>query len=200
MSMLRLLIAIMWLAGLVPGMAQATDADTFVAASRSQQAVLLGEWATTPDPARLPLLQALQQENLYVDAKKHAFTRHNGRYDTLGSAATPQGQPKAVRLTNRLRIAAATALATHQLISDNVTDRLAAAKLLQRDAQPAMLGFMQQRLNAEQNEAIRQALNLAIARLQLSSPQAEVRRQAVTALGEADDAGAQALLMPYTQA
>ncbi|MEB7499690.1 urea ABC transporter permease subunit UrtB [Leclercia pneumoniae] len=200
MSMLRLLIAIMWLAGLVPGMAQATDADTFVAASRSQQAVLLGEWATTPDPARLPLLQALQQENLYGDAKKHAFTRHNGRYDTLGSAATPQGQPKAVRLTNRLRIAAATALATHQLISDNVTYRLAAAKLLQRDAQPAMLGFMQQRLNAEQNEAIRQALNLAIARLQLSSPQAEVRRQAVTALGEADDAGAQALLTPYTQA
>ena len=80
MNAIRMMIAIVWLTGLLPGMAQASDADRFVAASRSQQAVLLGEWATTPDPARLPLLQALQQENLYVDAKKHAFTRNNGRY------------------------------------------------------------------------------------------------------------------------
>jgi urea transport system permease protein len=164
MSMLRILFAIVWLAGLLPGMAQATDADRFVAASRSQQAVLLEQWGAAPDSARVPLLLALQKENLYVDAGKHAFSRTGENYAALGAAEVPEGQAKAVRLTNRLRIAAATALATHQLVSDNVTLRLAAAKQLQRDAQPTMLAFMQQRLMAEQSDDVRQALNQAIAR------------------------------------
>ena len=200
MSMLRILFAIVWLAGLLPGMAQAADADTFVAAGRGQQALLLEQWAGAPDPARLPLLQALQQENLYADAGKHAFTRTGETYAALGTAAAPQGQVKAVRLTNRLRVAAATALATHQLVSDNVTQRLAAARLLQRDARPDMQAVMQQRLLAEQDDEVRQALGQALARLQLASPQAEVRRQAVTLLGEAGDAEIQALLQPFTQA
>jgi urea transport system permease protein len=200
MSMLRILFAIVWLAGLLPGMAQATDADRFVAASRSQQAVLLEQWGAAPDSARVPLLLALQKENLYVDAGKHAFSRTGENYAALGAAEVPEGQAKAVRLTNRLRIAAATALATHQLVSDNVTLRLAAAKQLQRDAQPTMLAFMQQRLMAEQSDDVRQALNQAIARLQLTSPQPDVRRQAVILLADADDADVQALLMPYTLA
>ena len=200
MSMLRILFAIVWLAGLLPGMAQATDADRFVAASRSQQAVLLEQWAAAPDSARVPLLLALQKENLYVDAGKHAFSRNGESYSGLGATDTPEGQVKAVRLTNRLRIAAATALATHQLVSDNVTQRFAAAKQLQRDAQPTMLAFMQQRLMAEQSDDVRQALNQAIARLQLTSPQADVRRQAVILLADADDADVQALLTPYTLA
>jgi len=200
MSMLRILFAIVWLAGLLPGMAQAADADTFVAAGRGQQATLLEQWAGAPDPARLPLLQALQQENLYADAGKHAFTRTGETYAALGAAAAPQGQVKAVRLTNRLRVAAATALATHQLVSDNVTQRLAAARLLQRDARPDMQAVMQQRLLAEQDDEVRQALGQALARLQLANPQAEVRRQAVTLLGEAGDAEVQALLQPFTLA
>ena len=118
MNVMRMIFALVWLAGLLPGMAQATDADEFVAASRSQQAVMLEQWAAAPDPARLALLQALQQENVFVDTNKHAFARENGALTTLGEAAQPQGATKAVRLTNRLRVLAATALATHQLTGD----------------------------------------------------------------------------------
>ncbi len=92
MSMLRILFALVWLAGLLPGMAQAADADTFVAASRSQQALLLEQWAGAPDPARLPLLQSLQQENLYVDAGKHAFARSGETYTALGASPAPRGR------------------------------------------------------------------------------------------------------------
>ncbi len=53
MNVMRTIFALVWLAGLLPGMAQATDADKFVAASRSQQAVMLEQWAAAPDPARL---------------------------------------------------------------------------------------------------------------------------------------------------
>ena len=47
--------------GLLPGFVQASDADAFVAASRTVQAQLLEQWAATPDPQRLPLLTALSR-------------------------------------------------------------------------------------------------------------------------------------------
>ncbi len=59
---------------------------------------------------------------------------------------------------------------------------------------------MQQRLKVEQDDGVRQALGQGLARLQLASPQAEERRQAVTLLAASDDADVQALLLPFTQA
>ena len=146
MNAMRMIIAIVWLTGLLPGMAQASDADNFVAANRSQQAAMLTQWATSPEVARLPLLQALQNENLFIDSQKHAFVRSNGEMVALGASTVATGPTKAVRLTNRLRVLAATAIATHQLVSDSVTERRAAARQLQRDAQPGMLGFLQTRV------------------------------------------------------
>ncbi|WP_285131592.1 urea ABC transporter permease subunit UrtB [Leclercia adecarboxylata] len=198
MNVMRMIFALVWLAGLLPGMAQATDADNFVAASRSQQAVMLEQWAAAPDPARLALLRALQQENVFIDTNKQAFTRENGALTALGEAAQPEGATKAVRLTNRLRVLAATALATHQLAGDSVTERLAAAKQLQRDPQPQMLPFLQRQLASENDDAVRQVLSLAVASLQLTSIQPAVRQQAVTLLGESSDPEVQARLLPYT--
>ena len=200
MNLIRTLVALVWLTGLLPGMAQASDADRFVAASRSQQAELLTQWAASPDAARLPLLQALQKENLYVDAQKHAFAQRNGDVIPLGESQAAAGPTRAVRLTNRLRVLAATAIATHQLVSDSVTERRAAARQLQRDAQPAMLAFLETRLKDESDAVARQALLLAVANLQLASPQAEVRRRAVERLGQSDDPDVESRLTPFTQA
>ncbi|MEN3935321.1 urea ABC transporter permease subunit UrtB, partial [Enterobacter hormaechei subsp. hoffmannii] len=165
MNAIRMMIAIVWLTGLLPGMAQASDADDFVAASRSQQTAMLIRWAATPEPARLPLLKALQQENLYTDSQKKAFTRIDGEMVALGAAKSAEGTTKAVRLTNRLRVLTVTALATHQLVSDSVTERRHAARQLQRDAQPDMLGFLQQRASSETDDVTRHSLMLALANL-----------------------------------
>lgn len=200
MNMMRIIVAMVWLAGLLPGMAQASDADAFVAASRSQQASLLEQWAVSPKPERLPLLKALQKENLFVDTQKHAFTHLNDTMVALGENVQAQGEPKAVRLTNRLRVLSSTALATHQLVSDSVTERRAAATLLQRDATPEMLSLLQQRLVAEKDDSVRPLLEAALANLLLASPQPEVRLQAVELLGHSSDPETQARLMPYTQA
>ena len=200
MNAIRMMIAIVWLTGLLPGMAQASDADDFVAASRSQQTAMLTRWAATPEPARLPLLKALQQENLYTDSQKKAFTRIDGEMVALGAAKSAEGTTKAVRLTNRLRVLTVTALATHQLVSDSVTERRHAARQLQRDAQPDMLGFLQQRANRETDDVTRQSLRLALANLQLASPQAETRLNAVELLGQSDDPDVQATLTPFTRA
>ena len=199
MNAMRMFIALVWLSGLLPGMAQASDADRFVAASRGQQAELLTQWAAAPDAARLPLLQSLQKENLYTDSQKHAFAKRNGEMVSLGDARAAVGQTKAVRLTNRLRVLAATAIATHQLVSDSVTERRAAARQLQRDAQPDMLAFLEKRAGDEADAVARQALLLAVANLQLASPQPEVRRRAVELLGQSDDPDVQSRLTPFTQ-
>lgn len=199
MNAMRIIVALVWLAGLLPGMAQASDADNFVAASRTQQAAMLEQWAASPDPARLPLLRALQKESLFLDGQKHAFVRNQDKLVPLGDAAAAQGQTKAVRLTNRLRVLSATALATHQLVSDSVTERRAAARQIQRDVRPDMADFLQKRLNSETDNVARQSLKLALATLQLASPQAEVRRSAVTLLGQSDDPDVQSTLTPFTQ-
>ena len=57
MNAMRIIIAIVWLTGLLPGMVQASDADDFVAASRSQQTAMLTGW---PPPPNLALFRGIK--------------------------------------------------------------------------------------------------------------------------------------------
>ncbi|STR70997.1 Urea ABC transporter [Raoultella ornithinolytica] len=160
---------------IVPWRAQAADADDFVTANRTQQARLLEQWAAAPDARRLPLLRALKAETLVADDSGHAFSQQQA----LGAARTPQGATKPVRLTNRLRNLVAGALATHLLFSDSVTERAAAVKTLQREATPEMAGLLQQRLAVETDEGVKTQLDIALARLQLASPDSARRLAAL---------------------
>ncbi|EPR2693511.1 urea ABC transporter permease subunit UrtB [Raoultella planticola] len=179
---------------IVPWRAQAADADDFVAANRTQQARLLEQWAAAPDAQRLPLLRALKAETLVADDSGHAFSQQQA----LGAAHSPQGATKPVRLTNRLRNLVAGALATHLLVSDSVTERAAAVRTLQREATPEMAGLLQQRLAVETDEGVKTQLDIALARLQLASPDSARRLAAVEQLGHSVDPDTQALLIPYT--
>ncbi|PMZ30563.1 urea ABC transporter permease subunit UrtB, partial [Pseudomonas sp. GW247-3R2A] len=87
-----------------------------------------------PDPARIELINALQQGELTVD-----------------------GQAKTLRLNNRLRGLIATALASHQLLAADAKIRLAAAQQLQKSAKPAQLKFLDQQLAGEKDETVHAA-------------------------------------------
>ena len=200
MNALRLMNVLALLLILLPWRAQATEADDFVAASRSQQAQLLTKWAAAPQADRLPLLRALTTESLVMDEGKHAFRTRQGGLQPLGAVAAPQGETRPVRLTNRLRNLAAGALASHLILSDNVTERASAARTLQREATPDMAALLQQRLQAETDENVRGLLEVALARLQLTQPEASARLAAVTLLGHSADPETQALLIPFTDA
>ncbi|MGV6953991.1 urea ABC transporter permease subunit UrtB [Pseudomonas chlororaphis] len=149
---------------LLPLAARAGDAEDFVAANATQQARLLESWAAQPDPARLELLGALQQGQLTVD-----------------------GQAKTLRLNNRLRGLIDTAMASHQLLASDANIRLAAAQQLQKSAKPAQLKFLDASLAAEQDQAVHDALSLALANLQLVDSDPAVRLAAVRLLGETGD-------------
>ncbi|MBA7847287.1 urea ABC transporter permease subunit UrtB [Klebsiella sp. RHBSTW-00484] len=198
MNALRLMSYFALLMVLIPWRAQAADADDFVAANRSQQAQLLEQWAAAPQAPRLPLLRALKSETLQSDNSGHAFSKQGENLLALGAVSTPDGTTKPVRLTNRLRNLAASALATHLLVSDNVTERAAAVKTLQREATPEMAGLLQQRLTVESDSTVKSQLEIALARLQLASPQPAQRLAAIELLGHSGDPETQALLTPLT--
>ncbi|MES2868319.1 MAG: urea ABC transporter permease subunit UrtB [Pseudomonadota bacterium] len=140
---------------LLPLAAQADDASDFMAANNSQQAQLLESWAAQPDPARIELLNSLQQ-----------------------------GQIKTVRLNNRLRGLIDPALASHQLLASDPKLRLNAAQQLQKSAKPAQLKFLNQQLTSETNSDVHSALSLALANLQLVDADPAVRLAAVRLLGD----------------
>ncbi|STV70868.1 Urea ABC transporter [Klebsiella michiganensis] len=63
-----------------------------------------------------------------------------------------------------------------------------------------MAGLLQQRLTAETDGAVKSQLEIALARLQLVSPQPAQRLAAIALLGHSGDPETQALLTPYTDA
>ena len=149
---------------LLPFGAHASDAEDFLAANPMQQAKLLQDWAATPDPARIELVDALQQGQLTVN-----------------------GETKTVRLNNRLRGLIDNVQASQQLLAADPKVRLAAAVTLQKSAQPAQLKFLDQQLAAETNEDVHTALSLALANLQLVDADPVVRLAAVRLLGSTGD-------------
>ena len=149
---------------LLPLAAYAGDAEDFLAANPTQQAKLLQDWAAQPDPARIELVDALQQGQL-----------------------TLNGEARTVRLNNRLRGLINNVQASQQLLAADPKVRLAAARTLQKSAVPAQLKFLDQQVAAETDEDVHSALSLALANLQLVDSDPLVRLAAVRLLGSTGD-------------
>jgi urea transport system permease protein len=172
------------LALLLPLTAQAGDAADFVAANPSQQARLLQNWAAQPDPARQPLLDALEHGQLASDRDKTAFIASAAGFVAVEGQAAPASPPKKLRLNNRLRGLLATTQASQQLLASEPSVRLSAAQQLQKNAKPAQLPLLNAQLASEPNSDVRAALALALANLQLVDSDPAVRLQAVRLLGD----------------
>ena len=196
--MKTLLRSLFFLLGCLPWLVHAGPANDFAAASRSQQATLLQQWAADPQPERLPLLEALKQENVVIDEAKHAFTQNGDQLTPLEGDVKPQGEAKKVWLNNRLRILIANALSAHRLVSTDSTVRLQAAKALQRDAQADQLPLLTRRLELEKDSTVHDALSIALANLQLADASPQVRLKAVELLGTSGDPDTQGRLQSLT--
>lgn len=145
----------------LPLAATADDASDFTAANSTQQAKLLEGWAARPEPARVELINSLQQGRIALN-----------------------GETRTVRLNNRLRGLIETALASHQLLAADPALRLTAAQQLQKSARPAQLSFLEQQLASETDSDVQSALSLALANLQLVDSNPAVRLAAVRLLGK----------------
>ncbi|QUG76770.1 urea ABC transporter permease subunit UrtB [Erwinia sp. E602] len=184
---------------LLPLLARAGDGASFAAASRSQQAALLQQWAAAPEASRLPLLNALRAESVVTDASHQPFNQAGDRLLPLDSAAQPNGETKKLFMNNRLRGLIAGALAAHQLVSPDAEVRLRAARQLQNDAAADQLPLLTRRLSTERDPRVQAALGLAIATRNLHDGDALVRLQAVKLLAASGDPAMQASLQRLTQ-
>ncbi len=176
----------------------AAEADDFVAASRSQQAQLLSQWAAAPQADRPPLLRALTTESLVMDDGKHAF-RTTGRITAIGRCRRTAGRNPTGPSDQQAAQSGCRRAGQPPYLSDNVTERASAARTLQREATPAMAALLQQRLQAETDDTVRGLLRWrwrACSSLSLRP----VRLAAVTLLGHSADPETQALLIPFTDA
>jgi urea transport system permease protein len=172
---------------LLPLAAHAGDAQDFVAANAGKQARLLASWSAAPDSARLALLEALQDGRMAADSAKNAFIEINGTYQPVEGDAEPTEAPRKLRLNNRLRGLISTAMASHQLLTDDPALRLAAAQHLQKSAKPAQLQLLNASVAREKDDTVRDALSLALANLQLVDRDPQIRLAAVRLLGETGD-------------
>ena len=184
---------------LLPLFASAGPAADFTAASRSQQATLLQQWAAAPDSQRLPLLEALKAETVVIDQNKQPFSQQGSTLQPLDAVAQPTGNLKKLFMNNRLRVLVNNALAAHQLVSSDAALRLRAAQQLQNEGAADQLPLLEQRLAAEQDSRVHAALALALANLQLADSEPMVRLRAVKLLGESSDPNTQASLQRLTQ-
>ncbi|KOQ37417.1 urea ABC transporter permease, partial [Achromobacter xylosoxidans] len=91
------------------------------------------------------------------------------------------------------------ALAGSRLFSDNPQERLAAARRLQQTGDPARLPLLEKALAAEKDPAVRAALEIAQASLELKSADPAVRRHAVELLGRTDNAAFRPTLAALAQ-
>ncbi|HTO19066.1 MAG TPA: urea ABC transporter permease subunit UrtB [Pseudomonas sp.] len=180
-ALYRLLLS---LALLLPLGAQAGDALEFTRAGASEQVRLLEHWSASPTAERRAFLDALRQGRVGTDKDKNPYVQQAGQWQPLEAESTAQDTPRVLRLNNRLRGLLNTALASHALGDEDAAVRLDAARTLQRNAPSALLPLLEQRFALEDDGAVHDALALALANLQLASPEAATRLKAVRLLGE----------------
>lgn len=167
--------------------------------ARLQAIAALGQ---LPDPGAAAVLQALGSDQLYATADGRVLIGTSGTRATDPSTGTAVDLPAdagTISINNRLRRAIEAALAGSRLFSDDANERLAAARRLQQTGDPARLPMLEKALAAEKNEAVRAALQIAQANLELKSEDPAKRRHAVQVLGDTQNAAFRPTLAALTQ-
>ena len=157
------------------------------------------EGLSTLGEAGAPVVAALESGR-FGTLEDRAVYVLDGTVIDIASGEVLDAAPADVRLVrpnNRMRRAIATASAGITLETGSRSERLAAARTLVRDASEQLLPLFEQVIENEEDDQIRELVLQAAARVNLASPDAERRVQAVTMLGGSTDAAALTMLRPF---
>jgi urea transport system permease protein len=191
-------LAAIGLAGLFAGVASAAPPDlpTIVAGlgreDSTSVAAAVAALGERSEPAALDLLLAVQERRLRVGSDgRVAIAADGGLRDPLsGEAVALSGALRTPVVDNAVRRALAPAIARSRLRSQRVAERRAAADVIARSPPPAdVVPFLRERLQVDPDATVRSRLGLALARIDLDSPDPERRLAAIHAIAEAGDLG-----------
>lgn len=173
-------------AGLLQGLAG--DFNT-----RMQAIVALGVSGDAAAPALLDALEAGRLASL--DGQLVMITA-DGLSDVLTGELleAPVNSASRITVNNRVRRTLATARAALALDSDDVAVRLAAAQTLRDNVSETLLPVFERALEREQDDAVRDVLLYASARVNLASSDEQQRLKAAVALGASSDAAVRNML------
>ena len=210
---LRRLIAALVLAAatIAPAAGQGVPDDQFAAAVRAltegnfaAKTEAVAALARLGDPRAGPVLSAMLERELYVrdgdgavligvgEVGDTVLTRDPVTGADLGPV--PEDALDAVRVNNRLRRALRGAISLLSISDPDPAARIAAARQLARDASEENRALLGTALEAEADARVREALQTALAEVELSADDPAVRLAAVERIGQATSPAARALL------
>jgi len=171
-------------AGLDPAVLAGLAGEDFGARIAAIEAI----GAAGGDEARR-VVAALEAGELAVADGRVIIVRPDAALDAATGVALAQAPEAAepIRVNNRVRRAIATAKAVLALAAEDAGERLAAAATLRDNASEALLPVLERRIEAEPDEAVREVLVYAAAKLSLTSSDTAKRLAAVQTLGASSD-------------
>lgn len=198
-KMTRLFLMYLLLFGVFQGADAALDAaligklangesDEKIAAIQSLGAI------ATPEAAQV--LKVLSEDALFVAGEHVFYLKGDQAVDAatgLALVPAPDSSDNVV-INNRVRSELNTVLASLKLFDPDVQVRYKAAQALLGDVTADMLPVLTKAVAHETDPAIREMLVLAVAQINLGSPDASVRLAAAQALGESSSPNARNLL------
>ncbi len=147
------------------------------------------------DPQVVRILDALRDGDLYVDVDHHVvFAKPNDdKYDisdpVTGKALGTVGSDKIdqIIVNNRIRSAIDSAMGGLMLFSDKRDDRLSAAQDALKNPSAARIPALQKAIDAERDDAVRGALQRALAASRLTSDDKKQQLEAIATLAGSND-------------
>jgi urea transport system permease protein len=157
----------------------------------------VGRIAELANEDALKVLNALKNDILYATPDGKVFVIEDGKAfdpETGNTGAAPDGVD-GITVNNRLRGAVEGALSGFKLLSQDRSERLAAALSMQKSADPGQLPLITKALEKESDAEIKGILKLVAATANLQSPDAATRKAAVEALADSSNANLKPALM-----
>jgi urea transport system permease protein len=157
----------------------------------------INQIATSGHERAASFLSALAQDKVAFTASAVFIVADDGAQArdaiTNASLKLPADAQSAI-VNNRLRGEIETALASMSLVAGDLQARLKAAKTLAAEPAPEKREMIERALAKEQDRSVKAALTLALASIDLTATDSNVRIQAAQALGQSKDVSAKTLL------
>ena len=194
----RVTFAVLWMFGAIPA-AYALDAAVakqLAAEDGDAKIEAINKLVAAGDAAAIPLLKAMQDDQLQLFSGRLVIVTDAGIKDALTGEAikAPSDQLEAVVVNNRVRGALDAAVAALRLTAPDRETRLAAATQVAADPSGEMLPLIKRAFERETDAQVKALLAQASAVIEIKSPDAAVRRQAVQRLAQSANSQTKQLL------
>ncbi len=178
---------------------EASTVERLAFGESDEQVEAIAKLVAASNESSTAILQALAAGELYTAGKRVLIVRSDSATDAVTGEklATIPADKEDITVNNRLRRELGAALAALKLVSPQREVRLAAAKELAGEIEPAMLPMVRLALNKESDPTVKPLLEQIAAALELRAEDRNVRLAAVRKLASSKNASTKSMLLSF---